>query len=96
MENKPSSPLCEDCRIVEVRNSAGGVSISKEDVHTYTQVDTGQESTTAGVCCHVPDPRWRGEAAGPWVCTQVGAGPTRMDQVCMHRLRRNANTDSKH
>ena len=77
MENKPSSPLCEDCGILEVRNSVGGVSILKEDVHTYTQVDTGQESTTAGVCSHVPDPRLGGggEIAEPWVCTQVGAGP---------------------
>lgn len=78
-----------------MRNSAGGVSISKKGVHTYTQVDTGQESTTAGVCHHVPDPRWRG-IVEPWVCTQDLQGPTRMDQVCMSRLRRNGNTDSKH
>lgn len=54
-------PLCEDCRILQVQNSDGSVSISKKDVHTYTQVDTGQESTTARVCRHVPDSRWRGD-----------------------------------
>lgn len=76
-----SSPLCEDCRILQVQTSDGSVSISKKDVHTYTQ---GGHRTRKHNCKGVP-PRLipgGGEMVEPWVCTQVLQGPTRMHAVC--------------
>lgn len=83
--------MCEDCRILQVQNSDGSVSISKKMYCTYSGGHRTRKHNCKGVhACLIPG-GGDGRALGMYPGV-AGAPPECI--VCMPRLRQNKNTDS--